>query len=100
MIQDRQSANPTTLDQLDLRDSIEDCGEPMKKTISVQLTEEDPTKIMQIWSLLDEEAKSRMIHFLKGNVDVFAWSASDMPGIPAEVIIHRLKAVPDYSPVR
>jgi len=55
---------------------------------------------VQIGSLLDEETKTRLIHFLKDNADVFAWLASDMPRIPAEVITHQLEVAPDYRPVQ
>ena len=31
-----------------------------------------------------------LVDFLRANADIFAWSPSDMPGIPREVIEHAL----------
>jgi hypothetical protein len=31
-----------------------------------------------------------LVDFLRANVDVFAWSPSDMPGIPRDVAEHSL----------
>jgi hypothetical protein len=32
-----------------------------------------------------------LVDFLRANIDVFAWSPSDMPGIPREVAEHALE---------
>jgi hypothetical protein len=32
-----------------------------------------------------------LINFLRANIDIFAWSPSDMPGIPREVAEHALE---------
>jgi hypothetical protein len=32
-----------------------------------------------------------LVNFLRANVDIFAWSPSDMPGIPREVVEHTLE---------
>ena len=53
LIQDRQSDDHFTLEQLDPREEIEGCGEPVEQTISIPLREDDPTKVIQIRSLLD-----------------------------------------------
>jgi len=100
MIQDKHYNDPTTWDQLDPKDLTIDFGEPMERTISVPLTKEDPTKIVQIGSMLDEKTITELICFLRDNADVFAWSASDMPRIPVEVITHRLEVAPWYKPVQ
>ena len=34
--------------------------------------------------------KMRLVQFLKENLDVFAWSHEDMPGISPKVIQHKL----------
>jgi hypothetical protein len=31
-----------------------------------------------------------LVDFLRANADIFAWSPSDMPGIPREVVEHSL----------
>jgi len=42
--------------------------------------------------------KGKLIEFLKTNMDYFAWSHSDMKGIPPEVITHKLNEDPSYPP--
>jgi hypothetical protein len=32
-----------------------------------------------------------LVDFLRVNIDIFAWSPSDMPGIPREVAEHALE---------
>ncbi|XP_066163695.1 uncharacterized protein [Oryza sativa Japonica Group] len=49
-------------------------------------------------ALADEE--SALVSFLRVNSDVFTWKPSDMPGVPREVIEHRLAVRPDARPVR
>ena len=44
--------------------------------------------------------RTRLIRFLKENLDVFAWSHEDMPGISPEVIQHKLKVDPEWKPVQ
>jgi hypothetical protein len=38
--------------------------------------------------------------FLRANLDVFAWQMSDMPGIPKEVIKHKLDIDPTFKPIK
>jgi hypothetical protein len=38
-----------------------------------------------------------LVGILRANVDVFAWSPSDMPGIPRDVAEHLLEPEPDLS---
>jgi hypothetical protein len=40
------------------------------------------------------------ITFLWKNLDVFAWQISDMPGIPMEVIEHKLGIDPLYKSIK
>ena len=90
VIQDKQSdGSRLALDQLAL-----------ERTIFVSLQKDNPARSIQIESLLDEETKMRLIDFLWSNADIFAWSASDMPGIPPEVMTHHLNVIPTYVPVR
>jgi hypothetical protein len=41
-----------------------------------------------------------LITFLRENLDVFACQISDMPGIPKEVIEHRLGIDPVFKPIK
>ena len=64
------------------------------------LKEDDPTKTIQIRSTLPKDIKKKLLEFLRVNSDVFAWTASEMPGIPPEVIIHHLNVNPEHKPVQ
>ena len=44
--------------------------------------------------------RTRLIRFLKENLDVFAWSHEDMPDISPEVIQHKLNVDPERKPVQ
>lgn len=41
-----------------------------------------------------------LVAFLWANVDVFAWQASDIPGVPRKVIEHHLAVCPHARPVK
>ena len=41
-----------------------------------------------------------LVDFLRANADIFAWSPSDMPGIPREVTEHSLDILPNSKPVK
>jgi hypothetical protein len=45
-------------------------------------------------------SNKKLIIFLRNNLDVFAWKISDMPGIPREVIEHKLDIDPPYKPIK
>jgi hypothetical protein len=40
-----------------------------------------------------------LVTFLQENLDVFAWQILDMPGIPREVIEHKLDIDPALKPI-
>nr|ABF95742.1 retrotransposon protein, putative, unclassified [Oryza sativa Japonica Group] len=48
----------------------------------------------------DEVPEDTLVSFLRANADVFAWRPADMPGVPREVIEHRLAVRPGARPVR
>jgi hypothetical protein len=41
-----------------------------------------------------------LVDFLRANADIFAWSPSDMPGIPREVVEHSLDILPHSHAVQ
>jgi hypothetical protein len=41
-----------------------------------------------------------LVDFLRANIDIFAWSPSDMPGIPREVAEHSLDILPHSHAVQ
>ena len=53
---------------------------------TVALVEDRVTKTTRIGMTLSPEMRTRLIEFLKENLDVFAWSHEDMPGISPRII--------------
>ncbi|XP_050241357.1 uncharacterized protein LOC126690287 [Quercus robur] len=67
---------------------------------TVELVEGNANKTTKIGTTLSPEMRTRLIRFLKENLDVFAWSHGDMPGISPEVIQHRLNMDSERKPVQ
>ena len=65
---------------------------------AVALAENETTKTTRIGTMLSLGMRTRLIQFLKENLDVFAWSHEDMLGISPKVIQHRLNVNPERSP--
>ena len=53
---------------------------------TVELAEGKENKTARIGTTLSPEMRTRLVQFLKENLDVFAWSHEDMPGISPKVI--------------
>ena len=66
----------------------------------IPLEESNPEKFTRIGTSMKEKTKQDLIQFLRENIDVFAWSYKDMPGINPSVITHRLNVYPSSKPVR
>ena len=54
---------------------------------------------MWIGALLSEAERAELVSFLRGNMDVFAWSYKDMPGIAPEHAMHSLNIDLAFPPV-
>ena len=74
--------------------------EPTEALEDIPLDEDDPGKSTRIGVDLEGKIKKGLIRFLRKNIDVFAWSDEDMPGIDPSVITHRLNVHPSSKPVR
>jgi len=75
-------------------------AEPTEVLEDVPLEEGNPEKFTRIGTSMKEETKQELVQFLRENVDVFAWSHEDMPGIDPSIITHRLNVYPSSKPVR
>ena len=53
---------------------------------TIALVEDGTTKTTRIGTTLSLEIRTRLIEFLKENLDVFVWSHEDMPGISPRII--------------
>ena len=80
---------------------IEEKGEnKMEALETVALAEDETTKTTRIRTTLSPGMRIRLIQFLKENLDVFAWSHEDMPGISPKVIQPTLNVNPERKPVQ
>ena len=75
-------------------------AEPIEALEDIPLDEDDPGKNTRIGVDLEGKIKKDLIRFLRENIDVFAWSHEDMPGIDPSVIAHHLNVYPSSKPVR
>ena len=74
-------------------------AEPTEALEDIPLDENDPRKSTRIGADLEGKIKKGLIRFLKENIDVFAWSHEDMPGIDLSVITHCPNVHPSSKPV-
>ena len=72
----------------------------MEALETVELAEGEANKTTKIGTTLSPEMRTRLIQFLKENIDVFTWSHEDMPGIAPEVIQHKLNVDLKRKPVQ
>ena len=74
--------------------------EIVEKLEMIELVEGNLAKTTQVGKNLNTNTKEGIINFLKDNLDVFAWNHEDMPGIPANIIQHRLNVDLEKKPVQ
>jgi hypothetical protein len=70
-------------------------GEPAEPLEEVSIGE---GRVLQIGTCLDKEVREGLVNFLHRNMEVFAWSDEDMPGISLEEIVHVLNVNPGMKP--
>ena len=74
--------------------------EPTEALENIPLDESNLERYTRVGADLEEKNKKDHVQFLKKNIDVFAWSHEDMPGIDPSVITHRLNICPSFKLVR
>ena len=67
---------------------------------TVELIERETAKTTKIGSTLSPEMRTRLVRFLKENLDVFAWSHEYMSGISLKVFEHKLNVDPEKKLVQ
>ena len=66
---------------------------------TVELVEGETAKTTRIGTTLSPEIRTRLVQFLKENLDIFTWSHEDMLGISPKVIQHKLNVDPERKPI-
>ncbi|XP_074355952.1 uncharacterized protein LOC141695617 [Apium graveolens] len=73
---------------------------PAEDAIEISVDEKDLSKVLRIGSQLAPKLKEGLSIFRLVNLDVFAWSHSEMVGIDPEIMCHRLNINPKHKGVR
>ena len=68
-------------------------AEPTEALENIVLDECNLERYTRVGSGLEGKNKKDLVQFLKKNIDVFAWSHEDMPGIDPSVITYRLNKI-------
>ncbi|XP_025692767.1 uncharacterized protein [Arachis hypogaea] len=92
------SASSATLADLDPREDLGERPRPMDNLQQVTLTA-DEKQCTYVGEALEGADRARLIHILRKNADLFAWTPDDMPGINPEVICHKLAIDKTIRPV-
>ena len=67
---------------------------------TVELVEGEIVKTTSIGTTLSPKMRTKLVQFLKENLDIFAWSHEDMSGISPKVIQHKLSVDSKIKPVQ
>ncbi|GFZ21894.1 hypothetical protein Acr_29g0010560 [Actinidia rufa] len=84
---------------------LEDVGrDPEVKVIEelvrYELDEPGPDRFFLVGSDLNECERTELIQLLKANIEAFAWTPYEMPGIDPNFIKHELNVQSDFRPVK
>ena len=60
----------------------------------------EPMKTTRVGTTMSADTTKKLVQFLKENLDIFAWSHKDMPGISTEIIQHKLDVDPEKKSVQ
>nr|KYP68692.1 Transposon Ty3-G Gag-Pol polyprotein [Cajanus cajan] len=83
---------------LDPRLGEEERNEPTEDLIPFQLGRA-PEQVTHLGSQLSETDSNKVKRAVRDNKDLFAWTASDMPGIDPKFLCHRLAVCRDARPI-
>ncbi|XP_057465711.1 uncharacterized protein LOC130755326 [Actinidia eriantha] len=84
---------------------LEDVGrDPEAKVIEelvrYELDEPGSDRFFLVGSDLSECERTELVHLLKANIEAFAWTPYEMPGIDPNLIKHELNVQPEFRPVK
>ncbi|KAK3031167.1 hypothetical protein RJ639_035190 [Escallonia herrerae] len=94
MVSCRNRANEILMIK-DLRDETKvEIGKPAEDLFDNELYPGNQEKTVRVGTGLSDDLKLKLVDLLRSYSDIFAWTASDMPGIDPEVITHKLNVDP------
>ncbi|GKV09734.1 hypothetical protein SLEP1_g21190 [Rubroshorea leprosula] len=74
-------------------------AEPVEPVETVPLNPDMPERTVKIGTKLTKKERVELLEFLRVNQDVFAWTTDEMPGVLAELTVHKLSTDPTRRPV-
>ena len=87
-------------EQLKIEEARESTKPVFDPVISVRLDNENPKQCVEIGRDLGEELTAELTSFLRDNVDTFAWSPKDIPGVSVQIVVHELNVDPIFKHVK
>ncbi|GKU90939.1 hypothetical protein SLEP1_g4880 [Rubroshorea leprosula] len=101
------SSRPTQLGQQTMSisdieyrpEGVEQKAELVEPVETMPLNPGVPERTVKIGTKLTGEERAELLEFLRNNQDVFAWTTDEMPGILAELTVHKLSTDPTKRPV-
>ncbi|GKV25972.1 hypothetical protein SLEP1_g35342 [Rubroshorea leprosula] len=80
-------------------EGVEQKAELVEPIETIPLNPDVPERTVKIGTKLTEEDREELLEFFRVNQDVFAWTTDEMPGIPAELMVHKLNTEPTRKPM-
>ena len=87
-------------EQLKIEEARESTKPVFDPVISVCLDNENPKQCVEIGRDLGEELTAELTSFLRDNVNTFAWSPKDIPGVSVQIVVHELNVDPIFKHVK
>ncbi|GFZ14607.1 hypothetical protein Acr_24g0007970 [Actinidia rufa] len=87
-------------DQIVVKQCYLDTTKKVDDLIRYELDEPTSDRFFLVGSNMKERERTELIEFLKANIEVFAWTLYEMPGIDPNFIRHELNVMPKARPVK
>ncbi|GJY75993.1 reverse transcriptase domain-containing protein [Tanacetum coccineum] len=71
-----------------------------EERVKVAINPEHPEQTVMIGSNLKEKTRGKLCNLLQRSLDIFAWTPTDMTGVPRHIAEHRLNVRKGCQPVR
>ncbi|MBE2321274.1 RNA-directed DNA polymerase, partial [Solirubrobacter sp. CPCC 204708] len=86
--------------EFEQRREMEHARPNMDELISINLGSDESPKIINIGATLSPQEQEKLVGLLRENIEVFAWSYKDMPGIDTDIVQHFIPTNPEVKPVK
>ncbi|GJS11572.1 reverse transcriptase domain-containing protein [Tanacetum coccineum] len=84
----------------DHKDQPPSVNKVKEERIKVAINPEHPEQTVMIGSDLTKKTRSKLCNLLQRSLDIFAWTPTDMTGVPRQIVEHKLNVRRGCPPVR